>query len=178
MTAPSGSISLAQRNIELSLADSAAFRTWCGAADQAAALTHIHLEGLPQPADGKKTYALSELRAYRPYAIVTTETKQGYRIERDSFGDHADYKASGRLNVELRQDCPEPLGDEPSSEANLIFRNFCGALIEDLAALSGKAGYLCFDRLTAEGPYWPHKQLIPTEGLWQVYLLAIDWSGI
>jgi hypothetical protein len=178
MTAPSGTISLAQNNLALSLADCARFRTWCGAANQAGALARIHINGLPKPAGGKKTYSLSEVEAYRPFAIVSCDPRLPIRLDRASFGDHVQYSRSGKLEIELQQNAPDGLSDEPSSDANRQFENFCGELIDQLAELSGKPGYLCFDRLAAEGPYWPHKELIPTEGFFQAYFLHIEWSGL
>ena len=125
MTTPSGSISLAQQNLKVSLADCTAFRTWCGASDQAAALARIHLEGLPDPPEGQQTYTAEQLRALRPYAIVNTKPAGGFSLALAAFGAHGDYDAAGKLEVQIFQNCPATLDNDPSSDANLQFANFC-----------------------------------------------------
>lgn len=178
MTAPAGSISLAKQHLKLALADCSAFRTWCGAADQAAALGHIYLEGLPKPPANQKAFTAEQLAAYRPYAIVYTDAKNGFNLAFDAFGAHAEYAAGGKLLFTLEQNCPDRQGDDPTADANLDFSNFCGSLIDELAALSGQAGYLCFDRLSFRGPFWTHPLLLPTEGLYQWCEITLDWKGL
>ena len=68
-TAPDGSLGLAMSKLRLALADSAAFKTWSGAADQAAALLKIHLHTLPLPAAGGE-HTTSELGGFRNYAHI------------------------------------------------------------------------------------------------------------
>jgi hypothetical protein len=177
MTTPSGSISLAQQHLKLQLADCAAFRTWCKTGNQAEALSHIYLEGLPKPPAGQKTYMKEQLESLRPYALVNTKASGGFSLSFGSFGSHAEYDASGKLEVTLFQNCPENLGNDPTSDANQQFSNFCGELIDQLATLSGQAGYLCFERLTFDGPYWTHPLLLPTEDLYQWCEIGVDWKG-
>ena len=175
--APTGSISLAKQNLKAALADCATFRTWCGAVDRAAALARIYLEGLPKPPDGQKTFTAEQLEAYRPYATIYTDAKNGFNLALSSFGTHAEYDAAGKMCFTLFQNCPDQNGDDPTSDANLKFSNFCGNLIDELAILSGTAGYLCFDRLAFQGPYWTHPVLIPSEGLYQWCEISLDWKG-
>jgi hypothetical protein len=178
MTTPSGSISLAKQNLKVSLADCQVFRTWSGASDQAGALAHIHLEGLPKPPDGQQAYTKEQLAEIRPYAIVYTAANNGFDLTVSSFGAHAEYDSKGKLFFTLFQNCTDREGDDPSSDANLEFSNFCGNLIDELAALSGLAGYTCFDRLAFQGPFWTHPQLLPSEGLYQWCEISLDWKGL
>lgn len=174
---PSGSISLAQQNLAVSVADCASFRAWVKAGDREAALASIYHEGLPKPPEGQQAYTREDLVALRPFALVWTETKNGFGLTLSSFGSHAEYAAAGRLHLQLCQNCPDRLGDDPTSETNLAFRNFAGALLDELATLSGTAGYLCFQQAKSEGPFWTHPQLIASEGLYQVWDFTFDWKG-
>jgi len=176
MTAPAGSISLAQEYLRTSLADVTAFRTWCGAADQAAALARIHHEGLPAPRD-KHAHTIEELRDYRPYAIVFTAEQNGFRL--DVVDGDLDYTAAGGLILRLFQDAAEVFDDEPSAEANLTFRNAVGEIIDGLGDLAGQAGYLAFNSLVLEDPLsWTAKKYVPGYGVVQRAQLRLDWQGI
>ncbi|MFZ5785121.1 MAG: hypothetical protein ACOY3Y_01655 [Acidobacteriota bacterium] len=178
MLAPEGSLSLAQEHLRVMLADAPVFRAWCAAADQAEALAHVYHEGLPAPPDGVE-YSRDELESLRPYAVVFTAERAGFELLLSGIGETWDYNASGRLILRLRENCPEGFGDEPTSEAGLRWKNTLGGIMQDLAELSGGEGYLHVQRVRLEdGPYWPHPNLIPSEGLWLGADLSIEWRGI
>jgi hypothetical protein len=177
MTTPAGCLSLAQENLRVTLADAAAFRTWCGAADRAAALLRIYHEGLPAPQTGD-TFTREELQQYRPYAVVFTQEQAGLTKTLDSIGTHYQFAAQGRLKVRLYQNCPAGFRDQPTSDANLEWKNTVGAIIDDLCELAGQPGYLSFDEIRIDaGPYWSHPQLVPAEGIWQGVELGMAWRG-
>ncbi len=178
MTAPAGSISLAQEHLRTMLADCDAFRTWAGAADQAEALERIHHEGLPAPANHADVFTLAELQAYRPYAVVYTGEENGFSRTLDAAGGDFSFASSGQLKLRLYQDAPESCGDEPSSDANLQFKNAIGQILDDLCELAGQPGYLAFNQITLDnGPYWAHPNSAPTEGVWQGVEIGIQWSS-
>ena len=178
MPDPAGGISLAQQYLKATLADVTAFRTWCGAADQAAALARIHHEGLPRPENGH-THTRAELEDYRPYAVIYTAEQQGYTRQFVAADDSFDFDASGRLICVLYQNCGEINGDDPSADSNLTFRNSVGLIIDGLCDLAGQAGYLGFWRIVLDEPVcWPAKELIPATGLWQRAAFSVDWQGI
>jgi|GEM_PF-1789324 len=177
MTEPAGCISLAQHYLRQMLANCAAVRTWLGVDDEEGALARIHHEGLPKPADNAVEHTRAELIAYRPYAVVFTAESGGLTLNHDAGGAAFEFAESGRLTVRLYQNCPDEYGDEPSSDANLQFKNSVGLIMDGLAALSGTAGYLAFDRLgLADGPYWGHPDLVPGQGVWQGAELSIEWG--
>ncbi|MGA2032850.1 MAG: hypothetical protein ABSG68_11370 [Thermoguttaceae bacterium] len=184
MTAPLGSISLAQANLAATLADCPSFRAWLGLGpdDQAGALAKIHFEGLPAPDPAKAvngTFAVADIMALRPCAVIYTAERQGFLKELEAVGDAFEYRESGRLVLRLYQNAPESFDDEPTSDANLQFRNWVGRIIDDLCSLSGLPGYLGMLRLSlAAGPFWAHPKAVPAQGCWQGVELAINWQGV
>jgi len=178
MTTPAGCLSLAEENLRLTLADATAFRTWCGAADQAAALARIYREGLPAPQHGDN-YTAEELSLYRPYAVVFTLEQAGLTKTLDSISAHYEFAAQGRLKLRLYQNCPGGFNDQPTSDANIQWKNSIGQIIDGLCDLAGQAGYLACSEIRVDaGPYWAHPKKVPVEGLWQGVELGIAWRGV
>ena len=178
MTEPAGCLSLAESYLKTMLANVPAFQTWAGAADVAAALLKIHLEGLPKPADGADSHTRAELEAYRPYAVIWMAEDNGLTLEHDATGALFGFTDSGRLMLRLEQDCPDGVGDQPSSDANLQFKNSIGLIVDGLCALAGTAGYLAFERISVfDGPYWAHPDAVPGHGIFQGVELLFEWGG-
>jgi len=173
---PLGSLSLAQEYLRRSLADCATFRTLCEAENQAEALARIHHEGLPEPAN-KVEYTHAELTGHRPHAIVYTDDYDGFQRLTESGGNFA---ASGRLKLRLCRTCPATVGDEPTSEANLDWKNIVGRIIGELCdlAAAGANEHLAFIRIALDyGPFWNGTDLIATQGSWQGAEIGVDWTG-
>ena len=148
LPAASGPLSTADDRLIQTLADAAAFRTWCSAADQAEALARIHQDGLPSPA--AETYTPAELNTYRPFAICWTEPDGGFRVEKDAVGGAVwEYRDGGRMAAYLEQQAPDL---EPGPLARTV-KNSIGDIIDDVLALAGQAGYLAVKRLVVYGPY-------------------------
>lgn len=151
LPAATGALSKADDRLIQSLADADAFRTWCGAADQAEALEHIHQDGLPSPAAA--TYTPEELNTYRPLAICWTEPDGGFHVEQDSVGSGSwQFRDGGRVTAYLEQEAPDL---EPGPLARTV-KNSIGSIVSDLMDLAGDAGYLAIKRLTVYGPYRSH----------------------
>ena len=145
MTSPLGPISLAQGHLHTMLADSATFRTWVGAANQAEALDDIYRVSLPPP-DAGGVYTVEELQGYRPFALVWTAPAQGYALTADAMSPGIELRESGSLIIRFEQDVPAELSgenDDPA-EIDLRFMNTIGQIFADLNALSrsATAGYL------------------------------------
>lgn len=174
---PLGGISLAQEHLRTMLAACASFRALCEVSTPSAALAKIHPEGLPEPAN-KVAYTVEELVGYRPHAIVYTDERGGFEKTAESFGN---FDAAGRLKLRLERNCPATLDDEPTSEANLEWKNIVGQIIDELCTLSAAAasGHLAFRRIAVDyGPFWNAPQTVEDEGSWQGVELGIDWQGM
>ncbi len=178
MTAPAGTISLAQQALKTTLADVTAFRTFADAGDQAAALARIHMEGLPKPGDGRQ-HTRTELETYRPYAVIFTDDPRGLIKTVDAHSGAFDFAAAGRLKLRIFQDAVDQYDNGPTADANVVFKNHVGEIIDGLCGLAGQGGYLAFERIALdEGPYWGHPKLAPSQGVWQGAEIGIEWRGI
>jgi hypothetical protein len=176
---PSGALSVPQAALRLMLADCAAARTWLGAADQAAALARIHYDGLPAPANGAE-YTLEELTTYRPYAVIYTPDRRGLVYHLDAISTHSEFRRNGAVCLRLYNSPDETDNDEPTSEANLKWKNTLGAILDGLADLAGTVGasgsYLAFDVMKLEeGPSWGHPKRAKTDGVYQWAEISFDW---
>lgn len=152
LTAAAGSISLAVDNLRVTLADSAAFRTWSGTSTQAAALARIYYESLPPPTD-KNEHTLVELTALRPCALVWTEPTSGFTLRHDSQGSSFGYNESGVMMIRFLQTV-DPAIVADAAEIARRFLNAIGTILDELAASAGVAGYIASEELELEfGPY-------------------------
>ncbi len=147
--------------------------------DQAAALASIYHEGLPKPADGS-THTKAELEALRPYAIIWTDPDGGYATQSDSAPSSAGgFVSAGSLLVEIERNSTDGAEDEPTSAANLDWRNAVGKIIDDLCDLSGTESYMILESITLDhGPYWNDRASAETHGIYQGVRLAVRWGGI
>lgn len=179
MTAAAGTISIAEEALRLALADCAEFRTWVSAADRAAALESIYIDGLPEPAGDADVHTLAEIQALRPYAIVYTAETDGVSRRLEAGGGTFCYSATGRLMLLMVQDCPESRDDQPTSWANQEWRKTIGLIRADLrqtAAKPNESEYLAIRRMAvANGPYWSPREVAPTEGVWQGVEIEVTW---
>jgi hypothetical protein len=174
---PEGSISLAQENLRVTLADSATFRALVGATTRSAAAARIHHEGLPDPGDGTE-HTLAELEALRPLAIVFTSESQGFR--RRKLSTNA-FRSSGRLRLRLCRSCNAAGDAGPTTDATKEWKNIVGKVIDELCelSLSGNSDYLAFDEVAVEwGPFAAAPELAATQGMWQGVELSFGWGGV
>jgi len=112
------------------VADSTAFRTWVGAANNAAAKLHI--------------FDTAETDPPMPFAIITTEDMKAQRI---GTGGSDSYSWEGSLALWF--DAVAGYTDDRDSIA--AFTTVVQAIIEQVLALSGQAGYLSIARVGTEG---------------------------
>jgi hypothetical protein len=177
LTAASGPISVAQDTLGTTLAHAAAFQAWVEAEDADEAAERIYHFTLPDPRSEDGEYTREELEAYRPYAVLFTAAREGFRYDLDAVGESGfEFKGSGRLEIRLVQNAPFGV-TEPNAEADRRFKNAVGDIIADLCGLAGNGGYLAFSSIRLqEGPYWPSSTLVHSQGLWQAAEIALDWG--
>lgn len=173
MTAPTGSISLAQEHLRQMLAATTAWQAECNAADAADAAKWIYHHGLPEPANGE-THTKEELQSYRPYAIIYTAPRAGFRKKKDAGGTHSYFNVSGQLVLRINREAPEAGGDGPSSDANTTFLNLVGKVMDEMENLAGTAGYLAIETMDLDAYGWAPEEVIETQGLWQEADLLIE----
>ncbi len=171
MTAPTGETGLARQYLRSGLADSASFRTWCGAANQAAALAHIFYDALPLPAANAEIYSAAEITARWPYAVIYVIDSARTRDAHDTF------RAGGIFGVQLCQEVAAGDVAQPDEIAVKLL-NAVEGMIQDLEALIHTNGYLDFDEVAIAGP---PRRAHPDDvagGLDEIELdLTVSWGG-
>jgi hypothetical protein len=170
MTAAAGSVSLTKSYLRTQLADCATFRTLCGAANQAAALAHIYLDSLGDPPGGAKEFTQAAYIALRPFAIISlvdrTATPQGVN------GDGSiSFSRSYEHEIRLERNVTAELAANPA-ECDLTWDNIWGSIMDEIEALSGKAGYLACSVRRADGPWRIHPSDVQDFGDCQKVTLA------
>lgn len=169
--AASGAISLAAEHLAWMLANCATFRTITGAATPTAALEHIYHQALPPPAGGAAKYTAAEQDSYRPFGLIGTED---YEFESIATGTTDDFSDGGTLKLALERTAVAGASD---SDNDMEWLNIVGAIVAEMAALAGEAGYLKIVAGKLEGHARAHEKEVPTEGDYQVAVLTLKWSG-
>lgn len=172
-TTASGSISLAAEYAAATLADCAAFQSWCGASSAANARGRIHLEALPPPAN-KEEFTVDELHAHRPYAILSTSSF-GYRYESRS-NDSFDFSRRGRIELYFEEDVLAEISGQ-NAEVMLRFYNNIGAILDQLCDRAGQAGFLAFTEIEmGAAAYRTHQNQYETEGDMIALSVTLGWE--
>lgn len=134
---PTGMISLPLDHMRKTIADSAAFRTWVGAADQAAALA--------------KVYPVLTTATTPPFAVV--DWAENFRRLKVAGGTRNFFRQEGDLTVLFRGAVNAAHDD---ADAAYTFLNTVGAILAEMEALAGTAGYLDITGITlVDGPSRP-----------------------
>lgn len=179
MPDPAGILSLCQETLKNTLGDSDTFRTLCGAADRAGALARIHHERLPAPDNGEE-YSAEELQDLWPNAVVSTDIAEGFFLAADSA---TSYQGGGTLWLMIARILPQ--GDDAAIDRQ--FKNWVGAIIEDLCALAitGQSDdetpviYLQFSRIgLLIGPMRNAESTLPANRLEQFVVLEIRVENV
>jgi len=122
--APTGMLSLPLSYLRAAISASSNFQTLVGAANAAAALAYIHVaeyeSDTPAP----------------PFAVVAWGDDA--QVEATSGGTRDRFTRTGSLIVILRTAVD---ADHSSQDAAYTFLNVAGAILNDVMALSGTAGY-------------------------------------
>lgn len=177
MTAPAGSIMLAQDNAKNTLADVTAFRTWAGASNQAEALALIYHDGLPPPAD-RESYTKAELELYRPCALFWTDPDAGFGSEViATSGDVSEWEDRGKIVFSLEENVPADIAED-LSEVDLRFKNSIGQIMDGLKGLFGKAGYLACLKMDMDGPHRVKPDNETDQGDWMIAIITLAWGRL
>ena len=167
-----------QQTLRATLADCTYFRTWAGAANQAAALAKIHNFDTPEPADDADAHALSYLQTLRPIAVVFTEPQQGLVLTNDSGGASFGYHARGNLVLCFENDITS---DQAANlpELDRTIQNAIGRIVQSgdtdnpgLLELAGQAGYLATREVAFYG--WFRNDVTEASAAGDYYRVYLD----
>lgn len=140
---PADIISLPLKYLRDTIAASATFQSWVGAANAAAALAYVH--------------AVVATDGTPPFVVVDWGN---YRRVKDSFGEHHNYRTEGDLRVVVRG----PIAHADDADAAFEFFNKLGAIIGEMEEISGTAGYLDWESLSIESFDRPNEEEIQSTG--------------
>ena len=171
---PSGEIALAMEYLRQSVAASATFQAWAGAINAAAAVSHVHIVALPMPSDLEVGYTLEEMQSYRPYVLIGTENRRGFRMDSDSYDG---YRPSGALTLWLEADVSESYASW-LADPEVDFLNKLGVMLAEMWLLRNTAGYLQVRNIAlSEGPYRSEEDVRPMYGDTMAAELRVEWGA-
>lgn len=164
MVTATGSISLAEENARSLLANLAAFRTWCGKATAELAKAVIFTDAAPAA------------QAY-PYAEIYADP-DGPGFEMSLAGSEA-WDQRGELRVLLLQTVPVAYATSVL-DAERAFKNSLGAIVDEIAELSGSGDAcepLTVTRLRVFGP-WRFSEDFEEQALGKIQAagLILEWE--
>ena len=153
------------------LADSAAMRTFLGAADAAAAKTDMFTDAVNLPAD-RENYTLAEWNALLPYVLIWTADEEGFIAE--LAGAPAMFDHGGEIWFQMKQFI---------STADLHdwekycrdFKNHVGDVLEDIEERVDNGLYLHVQRISVFGPYHVDFDEYETEP-WIACDMRLEWD--
>ena len=155
----SGVLSLPLKYLRDTLAASASFQAWVGAADASAALAKILVVA------GTTT---------GNYAVV--DWADNWQREATAFGARNHFEQTGDLGVLLMQGT---IGGRPEDEAAWTFLNTIGAIVAEMEALAGTPGYLDIRRFGfISRPRRPETDEAQTDGDFYEAILRVEYGGL
>ena len=147
VTAGTGAITTKEDVLAASLSRCAEFITWTGEINATAALTHVHFDALPDPADGN-VYTDAELDALRPYVILFTDRAGGLiKSHVSTSGSGFDFADSGALLLHFVQEAAD---GQSIAEQERLFKNSVGKIINQLCVLAGTGGESAFGEIALD----------------------------
>lgn len=174
-----------QLNLRNLLRDCPAFQAWVGLpGDPSNTEARIHLTGLPDPVDGEfREYAPVEMSDARPMAIINPVRENGFRKSFTAFGEGGfQFHDSGRLELYLEQLTPlmrEAGGGYELATADTAFQTYIGRIIQGMADLAGRDGYLAIDEIAlVAGPFRTAEEDRATQADAQFAVLEISWGTV
>lgn len=158
---PSGILSLPLDYLRTTIANSSTFRTWTSSASVAAAKARVYLVESAAP-----TY---------PFALVGW--KDGMQLDSEEGGARNFFRQDGSLELLFRSQVSDAFdSDDVYSHLNNV-----GAILQEMAALAGQAGYLDIRRMTAEASLQEAsriEQKTATHFLQSVYVIEFGGASI
>lgn len=173
MTNPAGFISLAKDYLRDSLANCATWQSWVGASGTGAAdvaVARIYDEALPPSTSGNQ-HTLAELKAARPFALLTTESA-GLSVTAAPVTT-SDY---GVLTLIIYDNVPPDI-ERDDGEIAVRFENKLGAIMYELSQNRDTASYLALDNIELQ--HWgrtPKNELAMYGDAVQA-VLRVEWSA-
>jgi len=127
-----GAFSLPLANLKTLLANCAAFQTWTGTADAAAAAARIDL------------FAEQTASLTLPGAVVTWGAQNSYSSSKAFGGEGGTYERTGTADIYFTSDLDTTYAEYASTLDNLMlaFCNDIGEIMDDMDALAGRDTYL------------------------------------
>lgn len=142
LDAAEGGISTAEHNLAVTLASTARFQSWVGAADLDAAWKRVHFTAWPDPANGD-VYTEVELSTLLPSALIYTDEASGWSLRRVGAGAK---QQSGIIEFTLEEQVSEAMNrDLAGSERR--FKNTVGAICDQMMNLSNQGPYIALTEL-------------------------------
>lgn len=157
---PAGMISLPLSYLRATIAESAAFQSWTGTADAAAALLRI--------------FPVATESVIYPLCLV--DWADNFKRSMDAAGSRNYFRQDGDLAM-IFMDIVDPAHDE--TEASYDFMNKVGAVIDEMESYAGKPGYLDIQSIAIEsGPMRPKLAEVESTALdyYQVNLV-VEYRG-
>lgn len=172
LDAAEGGITLAEENLARTLAACARFQTWCGVANETAALARIHFDALPVPENQRSVLSRDQIEGLRPFALIGTNPQGGYSRGRVATETYAE---AGSLTIVLEENVPERLAHDDAAAAR-AFKNMLGVILGELLALAYEPTYLAIDQVTLQGPLRCHPDDVVGQGDHQFAGLAVSYG--
>jgi hypothetical protein len=156
VTAALGAITKGEANLANMIANCATFQTITDSQDASEALDYIYFDSLPPPSSIRAEHTAAELESYRPFALVYSDESSAIKLIRrsvDASGHRFSEIGVLKFFVEIDVDLDD-VGDPQEAERKV--KNTFGLLLEDLAALAGRAGYIAAATIMFSGPARSH----------------------
>lgn len=172
VTAGTGSITLVEDAARDTLAASAEFQSMVGAADATEAKDSIYFDSQPEPA--AEAYTKAERESISSHALIWTDPEEdGFVLRSEAVGDSG-YEftdQSGSIKIQLCQAYP----DEDRDEADRLWKNRVGTIVDEMCDLAGTGGYFAFHEVIGEGPFRTDEDDRATDGDWHFYDLTFNY---
>ncbi len=172
-------ISISKAALQSQLSKCARFQSFVGG-NEAAALARIVLDAWPFPLDEngniKEAYSLVELAAVRPFAMIFSDSRRGYRLQ--AVGAPTACVESGTLQIHFEKDIADADRKNPAA-VNLQWDNDLGQIARELMNL--KSDY-SIDVLNIDGDIQVNGPFFSTEteqvgqGNFCYALMTVTWG--
>ncbi len=141
-TAPAGSLSLSKANLKNSLANSATFQAFVGAANATEASARIHNSAWPIPADGV-AHTLAECLDIRPCAVIAVNLDEGHSGYISTQETDGGFNRMGILTLLIYWTIPDEIKTD-INEISTRMENLLGQIMRDIELQVNQADRLDF----------------------------------
>lgn len=177
-------IPVEQQYLKNTLAASATFQTWVGAADATEAAERIHCFMLPDPEPNKvdpenpDEYPREQLEALRPFALIFVPDDEKERREMVAVGSGPEFSHSGRLHIRFEQNTPDGLNGLNREAHQAFYVMLRDGVLKDMDALPRGAGlYLAYTSGEIQQPHWESPEAVSGKGLYQMMIGEFIWGA-